>query len=404
MPLVSLRYFLAVWIFVHHLYPVWWMPLSQRIGTFATSFFVAGYVAVPFFFLLSGFVIFLAYGSAAPMTTASRTRFWLRRFARLTPAFYLSLIFGLFPYVGQVMKHLDSSVGVAIGTMKDLALDMSYLGVTSQRALVINYSSWTISVEAFFYVLFPFVAPYLFRLRKRDLVLATLGCVLSCIAMQLTVMHFHPLLYTWSADQFRPQSSFEQEESWRTFLLSNPLFHFPEFLLGMALARLHQLVGRVRMNADVPLLLCLGALVVTIAVLPRMPYFFPYNWLLLPVMAAATFFLTCSQGRIVTWLCHPKLLYLGEVSYVLYILHTPARDWMSFLMGYFGVQGTFSQYLWGMSFAVVFLAAAVPLHYHVNVPVTRALYGYLKCKFLAPTLRNVPDREAAEPEPERVSA
>ena len=62
LPLVSLRFLLAIWIFLHHLYPSFWMPLNHRIGSFGTGFFVTGFLAVPYFFILSGFVLAFAYG------------------------------------------------------------------------------------------------------------------------------------------------------------------------------------------------------------------------------------------------------------------------------------------------------------------------------------------------------
>ncbi|MGZ3669604.1 MAG: acyltransferase family protein, partial [Bdellovibrionota bacterium] len=239
LPLSSLRFLLAVWIFVHHLYPVWWMPISRHLGEFVTGFFVAGFVAVPFFFMLSGFVLTIAYGSATRMNKHERLRFWLRRFSRLAPAFYLALFIGIFPYYGMVLKHVDTSVGVLIGTVRDLLTNVLFLGVASQRALIMNNSSWTISVEAIFYSIFPFFCPIVFRMQRRGVFATLVACVAACVGMQLLVMHFHPIFYDWRASQFRPPYYFgDHEEKWRFFFLANPLFHFPEFLMGVALARL----------------------------------------------------------------------------------------------------------------------------------------------------------------------
>jgi peptidoglycan/LPS O-acetylase OafA/YrhL len=397
LPLVSLRFLLAVWIFVHHLYPVWWMPLTHRVGSFLYGFAVMGYVAVPFFFVLSGYVLTLAYGSDRLMTAKERKRFWCRRFARIAPAFYAGLLLGLFPYTGMVMKHVDTSLGVLLGTAKDLLINMSFLGVFSDRALVMNYSSWTISVEALLYAAFPFVAHHVFRLGKRGLILTMFLCIAACVAIELCVMAKVPELYSWRANQFRPEPPLpEYADRWRIFMLTCPPLHFLEFAIGVCLARFNAIVGFVKPRADLWLTVCGASFATGILFLGQMPYLFPFNWVFLPAMAATIFLLTNARGRISNWLSDPRLLRFGEASYVLYILHTPTRDWVSFLMGHFGLRGTYAQYFIGFAFAPLFVIAALPLHYYVNIPVTRALYRFLKARFL-----DSPER-AAPPRPEAV--
>lgn len=150
--LTRLRLFLIGWVVVFHLDLLlrltvdlpWLRPL---IGT--------GYLGVDGFFLLSGFVLWLGYGSRPPMDAASLGQFWLRRFARTWPLHVLVLL-ALAALVGSVLAiggriHNPERFG-----LHDFLLQVALVhGWETTERLTWNSPSWALSVEWAGYLAFP---------------------------------------------------------------------------------------------------------------------------------------------------------------------------------------------------------------------------------------------------------
>ena len=152
-----------------------------------------GHLAVGLFFVPSGFV--LAYNYAGRAVIAQK--FWLARFARIYPAY----LFGFLLIAPAVMVRLQgdpvklAASGLAAGTLLQ--------GWIRGLELVWNGPGWSLSNEAFFYLLFPMISPLLEALSRRALWIAVAVC---CVAAA------------------------SAGEVWMYF----PLFRLPEFVLGIA--------------------------------------------------------------------------------------------------------------------------------------------------------------------------
>ena len=105
----------------------------------------AGYLGVDGFFLLSGFVLWLGYGSRPPTDAASLGQFWLRRFARTWPLHILVLL-ALAALVGLVTAtggriHEPERFG-----MRDFLLQAALVHAwEATERLTWNSPSWALS-------------------------------------------------------------------------------------------------------------------------------------------------------------------------------------------------------------------------------------------------------------------
>lgn len=310
--LTSLRFLFAAAVVAFHLLPLWdasfsaWPPAKAHLLNFAC-------LALPFFFALSGFVLFYGYDQR-PLPLAP---FWGRRFARIAPVFYLSLALGLTQYLHEAPRAAGE-------TARILAWNLSFLSAWVPSSLGINFSTWSISVEAFCYLLFPFLLPVLSRMSRKLAVAGMLVAFGFGAAIQLSAVWRYPqlLLWPWGGETLSPVLT--------SFLEVNPLVHFPEFLFGMFLSRAWS--GRPAwlarwgdFNLGVSLLLILLLLVCG----PAWPFLMLTSFLFLPPLALLLIGAAEERGRGLRWLAHPLAEKLGEASYAIYALHMPLAYWFA---------------------------------------------------------------------------
>jgi peptidoglycan/LPS O-acetylase OafA/YrhL len=185
--------------------------LERRLsipGPLAT-FLSNGYLAVGLFFLLSGFILSYTYEGQIE-GAANRLRFWEARFARIYPVYLLSLAMA-YPFAADL--HFGARLAV-------LGMVQSWNSAIPQLAGAWNYPAWTLSVEAFFYLCFPFVVPWISRRSDRALYAMIAVLLALCIFGHTPVM---------GLGDWKEQASFLER------VLPLPILRMPEFLLGVVL-------------------------------------------------------------------------------------------------------------------------------------------------------------------------
>ncbi|MDP2710868.1 MAG: acyltransferase, partial [Solirubrobacteraceae bacterium] len=125
----------------------------------------SGFLAVTLFFVLSGFVLFLPVarreGVFGPLAPYAR-----RRLARVVPAYYVVLALCLLAYPLLATRGMDGRVTLdallahAVFVQQEARLLPGYEGALG---FAVNPVVWTLSLEALFYVLLPFVAGWFWR-------------------------------------------------------------------------------------------------------------------------------------------------------------------------------------------------------------------------------------------------
>ncbi len=307
--LTSLRFFAAALVVLFHV---------QVTGTFVAgpwwyrNFAGIGYIGVNCFFVLSGFILVYTYAG----TPMNARRFWQARFARVYPAYAFSLLVTAptFFYVMRTLHlplfawsehHLASSCALTIGLLQ---------AWIPQGALTWNPVCWSLSAEAFFYLIFPWLLARGHALTKRGLVFGIAACAFFSLLLSVGYIVVHP-------DGAGMINSTANDLTWKNVLSFNPALRAPEFITGMLAGYLF-IGGTVSPRLGGTLVAAgVSVLVVLVAFADRIAHPLISAGFLSPAFAAIIFGLA-QRPRWVRLLEGSWLVLLGEASYSLYLLHS----------------------------------------------------------------------------------
>jgi len=293
---------------------------SSRFGfapSIAWPYAFAG--AVTFFFVLSGFV--LAYNYADLAGGAPLRRFYVLRFARVWPLHIagIGIVLALMPPDSWVRPGLD----LALAAILVVTLTQAWFLLIAGYAGAFNPPSWTLSVDALFYLAFPWLLARMRTAPGRTLALAV-AASLAC-----------PLVAT----VLGPLNRGDPVTSWNWYMLDRtfPLARLAEFALGMALARvLPRASALLPSSRGAASVLEAGVLVATGVAMASMhrvldlaPWIGPAipDWLgqvgLAPLCAVAILVLAHGRGWVVAALSSRAAVHLGNLGFAMYIAHLP---------------------------------------------------------------------------------
>lgn len=178
----GLRGIAAVWVFLSH--------VQILSGLRALPILSYGESAVDLFMLLSGFLMahhYLERQQSEPWESFTTWRsFWIRRFFRISPAYYVILTVALLaePYIGEARTAI-ASIWPATATADSRYLDRSVgnivahltytFGAIPKYAFNTPLPDWSIGLEMQFYVVFPFLMLLIARCGKYRTAIALAG-------------------------------------------------------------------------------------------------------------------------------------------------------------------------------------------------------------------------------------
>lgn len=322
--------------------------MPERAGAVADL----GYITVGLFFILSGFVLTYAYSGGEGKV--DKEDFYRNRFARIYPVYALAMLVAL-PAFSRAYEYLQlprGEFGIDV-LLRFLLIHAWHPGTMKYY----NVPSWSLSCEAFFYLLFPFLMPTIFRI-KPDKVFRSLVCVWALAV-------FGPVLYEWAYPGSSPAV-----ENYRILLIKfHPLIRLPEFLMGMLLGRLF--VGSAERLKMPDRWVWAAVAVIVLAVLVRTPYVLLHTGGLAAPFAVIVWALASQKGRIAQFLSAKPMQVLGESSYALYICHVPFFQVLLEVAAGTGVP------VMNLGFAffaiVVLIALSVLIHYTFERPLRKRL-------------------------------
>ncbi len=288
--LTGLRFFLALWVIASHLVGEGhiYEPVVRALPGPLQAIARSGYLAVPVFFILSGFVLARSY-AATEWNPGSLRRYLAGRFARVYPVYLLSLLIVL-PFI---VKAKDEPKGWLVA----MHLTLLQGWFTGHYTAGWNTPAWSLSCEMFFYLIFPAL---IFVMkdwgRKRTLGAAAVACLLTqCMAA------------AGVSDRLLP------------------LIHVPDFLMGIATARAFEILAFQSGRWLYRLGLTGSGLLIAYA--QYLPHSIPLYVFLRPLTAMALLGLALGGGALARHLSSKPLVYLGKASYAMYILHIPILWW-----------------------------------------------------------------------------
>lgn len=333
--LTGIRFFAAAWVVVFHfrgdvesVFPAW-RHLEAVTG--------AGYLGVDLFFILSGFIIAYNYASTFDRGVLRRDylRFLWLRLARIYPVHLATLLTLLSVVFAARVLHvqLKNPFG-ASDFLKNLFMVHAWFGRADPSW---NYPAWSISAEWFAYLLFPLAARLFHRARSARASVLGASCSLAVLFIGMVAFNnYNPLLRVvteFAAGMFLA----------RLFAMTSPSAAW-EWTAGLALGA-------------IPLVLLLA-------------HGDAQGVLLIVVFAVTILSLAHSRHGVARALSTKWIVFLGEVSYALYMTHAVIQMVLGNLLPMAARAGSplIDRVAIVLLYAVVLLAVAVGTHLLLERP------------------------------------
>lgn len=302
--LTSLRFFAASMIVVHHSYG------KFGFTTDSTPYFNLGQ-GVSFFFVLSGFI--LAYVYPRLETMVEIKYFWRARIARVYPVSLATF------FLAYWLLALNFDIKTALANIFMVNAWVPF----PKYFFSYNAPSWSISTELFFYLAFPFLIHRWEKTWQAKLIIS--GMIIASI------------IFISNYLQLPSYASLDDGITRYSLLHIHPVSRIFEFIFGVFIAFYwRKKIVSVQWSESRATLYEICAIIIAGASMHFVFYF--VQWINLTWLgpAAAEWFsssgsmfafglliyvIAIGRGKITTYLSHPTLVLLGEISFSIYLLH-----------------------------------------------------------------------------------
>ena len=266
-----------------------------------------GFIGVDVFFVISGYLISSLILSGLKSGSFSFLDFYARRARRIFPALIIVLIFvwglgwlALDPtQFAALSKHIVAGAAFAANIVT--YFEVGYFDVPANTKPLLHL--WSLGVEEQFYLIFPILIVLVWRHRSATLILSVIA--VASFALNVVTVRYSP-----------------------SFAFYLPLTRFWEFLAGTLLAYDSVKFGwtaRFEANARRDnAASAIGMLMILVGIFIIPADNFPGWWALLPVIGTVLIIWAGQHAWINRKiLANQKLVYIGLISYPLYLWHWP---------------------------------------------------------------------------------
>lgn len=276
--LTIFRFVSAFYVFLFHCNIRYRAEVSDWLKVIVAN----GQIGMSFFFVLSGFV--MAWSSRDGI----KENYFRARFARIFPAYLLMGVITL-PFIYDYdIKNIITYLLLFITAMQ------SWIPSTFNQW---NFSgSWSVSTEAFFYLVFPLLLPII---KKKPKLALLISIIISSAIIPISMLII-------------------KSPEFPSYYIS-PIHRLPEFVSGVAIGCIFSQGVQLK-HLKVPLLILAVCALLFIS---------PYdnnggmrnNYVTLPATCIVIYCLACST--ITKNLITTPLIYLGKISYSFYLMQLP---------------------------------------------------------------------------------
>lgn len=288
---------------------------------FVTAIFQYSFVGVSFFYILSGFVMIVAYHKYVQKGINIR-QYLKNRLARVYPVYLIALILIIIIYTIDKRIFTHTEIGLSLFGLQAWIPSFS---------LSLNTPGWSVSVEMLFYLLFPFLFNKMYH--TISLKKATVIVILFWIVTQIL---FNTLLH----------SSFYKDSpsGWHDLLFYFPLMHLSSFMAGNITGL--YFINRPKVGNGKNGLIILLLIIVILSVLnSRLPaYINCHDGFLAILFVPLIYCLSSNNGITAKLFKLPLFVFLGEISYSIYILQKPIFKFGKEYIGCIGIVGEDTQF------------------------------------------------------------
>jgi peptidoglycan/LPS O-acetylase OafA/YrhL len=280
-----------------------WAVLAVLLFHFKIPGMAAGFIGVDVFFVISGFLMTAIIVKGLEGNNFYIKKFYAARARRILPALLVLittlLTLGWFFLPDVDYKALAKQSAYATGFLSNVFFwrEAGYFETASNEKWLLH--TWSLAVEAQFYILFPLFVTALWRIKPRlkTIVVGLIGLSIASLALSVVASSWQPQ----AAFFLLPTRAWELAVGGLAFVFSRNL-HFPK-----------------RVSAVLFFTGC-GLLAVAMLVLSK-SYAWPSGWAIFPVLGTALIIMA-SQPK--SWLTGNAVAqWLGDRSYSLYLWHWP---------------------------------------------------------------------------------
>lgn len=325
---------------------LWTVGLPEWIGNITDK----GKYGVQLFFLLSAFTLFFSM-SHRKGKGDSKTNFFIRRFFRIAPLFYLALIIYSLEKIGLAMAGLAEpysfTIGNVIGTLSFIGNGFNPVWINS-----LVPGGWSITVEMTFYLIVPYLFSKLKNLKQ--------ALILTTVSVPITVS----LNYFLSGIE-TPYS----ENVWQNFLYYWFPNQLPVFLLGILVFFIYKegVLNKIKQKSLVSTSTLIAAPVVMFALAFIGNDFAQLHLIYAILFALIMMALEIQNNSLVV---NKITTYLGEISFSIYLTHFLIIDVVRFGLRALNIEVLLSSTSY---FMVLLLVTTI-----ITVAVSHLTYKYIE--------------------------